>query len=168
MLCSLYCATSLQVHKYCMLDIVDVFVHVDIIRGTIKKKDCKEFYIDEDTKNSSSYQTLLDFVINSIAKFKKDRNIRRQLPIGFTFPFPMKHESLTRGRLIRWTRDFKGTGAEGKDVVQLLEEAASRRGVSIHQTSRLHACMLAIANKPNGLYTCKGKDNNYMREGRGV
>ena len=57
----------------------------------------------------------------------------KELPIGFTFPFPMKHESLTRGRLIRWTKDFgdTGPGAEGEDVVQLLKEAASKRGVSI-------------------------------------
>ena len=105
---------------------------VDIVRGSIKKKDCKEFYIDEDTKNSS-YEILFKFIVDRIAKFKKDRNIiDEQLPIGFTFPFPMKHESLTCGKLIRWTRDFKSTGAEGKDVVQLLKDAAK---VSIHQTS---------------------------------
>ena len=108
---------------------------VDIVRGSIKKKDCKEFYIREDTKNSSSYETLLDFIVSSIAKFIKDRNIRRQLPIGFTFPFPMNHESLTCGKLVRWTRDFKGTGVEDKDAVQLLKEAASRKGVSIQQTT---------------------------------
>ena len=104
---------------------------VDIVRGSINKKDCKEFYIDEDTKNSS-YEILFKFIVDHIAKFKKDRKITKQLPIGFIFPFPMKHESLTRGKLIRWTRDFKGVGAEGKDVVQLLEEASE---VSIHQTS---------------------------------
>ena len=86
--------------------------------------------INDDNKNSS-YENLFDFIVDCIAKFIKDRNIRRQLPIGFTFPFPMKHKSLTCGKLIRWTRDFKGTGAEGREVVQLLEEAASRRGVSI-------------------------------------
>ena len=111
-------------------------VSVVIIKGNIKKKDCKEFYVDKETKNS--YENLLDFIINCIVKFIKDRNIRRQLPIGFTFPFPMKHENLTCGKLVRWTRDFKGTGAEGKDVVQLLKEAASRRGVS----TRLHVQLI--------------------------
>ena len=98
----------------------------------------------EETTNT---ETLFDFIVDRIAWFKKDRSIRRQLPIGFTFPFPMKHESLTCGRLIRWTRDFEVTGAKSKDVVQLLKEAASRRKVSIHQTSRLR-----IANKLNDLY----------------
>ena len=122
---------------------------VVIIKGSIRKKDCKEFYISEDTK-SSSYEKLFDFIVNSIAKFEKDRNIRRQLPIGFAFPFPMKHESLTCGRLIRWTRDFKGTGVEGKDVVQLLKDAASRRGVS----TRLHVQLLYYQ------WPSKGKDVN--------
>jgi glucokinase len=76
----------------------------------------------------------LNFIVDSIAKFTKDRNIRKQLPIGFTFPFPMKHESLTCGKLVRWIRDFKGTGAEDKDIVQLLKEA-SREGVSIQRTT---------------------------------
>ena len=106
------------------------FVSAVIIKGRIKKQDSKEFYIDEDTKKSP-YEKLFDFVVDSIAKFVKDRNITEKLPIGFTFPFPMKHESLTCGKLIRWTKEFEGTGAEGKDVVQLLGEAASRRRVSI-------------------------------------
>ena len=58
----------------------------------------------------------------------------------------MKHESLTCGRLIRWTKEFEGKGAEGKDVVQLLKEAASRRGVqvSVQQTTAasLHMSLL--------------------------
>ena len=90
--------------------------------------------MDETTKNSSTYEKLLDFIVNCIDKFKKDRNIRRQLPIGFTFPFPMKHESLTCGKLVRWTKEFEGTGARGKNVVQLLKEAASKKEVSVQQT----------------------------------
>ena len=105
------------------------FISVVIVKGSIKKKDCKEFFISEDTKSSSSYKalSLFDFIINSIAKFIKDRNIRRQLPIGFTFPFSVSHETLTCGKLIRWAKDFRATGAEGKDVVQLLKEAASKK-----------------------------------------
>ena len=85
------------------------------------------FCIDKMTKNSSSYEKLFDFIVERIAWFIKNRNITEPLPIGFTFPFPMRHESLTHGKLIRWTRDFRATGAEGKDVVQLLKEAASKK-----------------------------------------
>lgn len=82
------------------------------------------------------YEDLFEFIGKWIVKFIKDRKIRRQLPIAFTFPFPVKHESLTCGKLIRWTRNFKATGGEGEDVVQLLKDAASKReGVSIQQTT---------------------------------
>ena len=93
--------------------------------------------MNETAKNSSSHENLLDFIVDCIAKFIKDRNIRRQLPIGFTFPFPVNHESLTCGKLIRWTKDFEGagSGARGKDVVELLKEAVSKRGVSVQQTT---------------------------------
>jgi hexokinase len=138
-LCSLYCANPLHVHKFCHYSRLDNIISVDIVKGRIKKKDPKEFCLDKDTRNSPSYEKLLNFIVKCIAKFIKDRNIRKQLPIAFIFPFPMKHESLTCGKLIRWTKEFEGTGAEGKDVVQLLKEAASRRQeVSIQQLQLLH------------------------------
>jgi hexokinase len=120
---SLCCASPLHVCSYCTLDIISV----DIVKGRIKKQDPKEFYIDKDTKNSSSYENLLNFIVNCIAWFIKDRNIWKTLPIAFIFPFPVKQESLTCGKLIRWTKEFKATGAKGEDVVQLLKNAASKR-----------------------------------------
>lgn len=38
--------------------------------------------------------------------------------------------------LIRWTKGFQCSGVEGEDVVKLLKEAISRRGVSL--THHLH------------------------------
>ena len=128
------CAIPLHVHRFGHYSILDI-VSVVIFKGSIKKKDCKEFYIHEETKNSLSYKNLFDFIVVCINEFKRNRKIEKQLPIGFTFPFPMRHESLTCGKLIRWTRDFEATGAEGRDVVQLLKEAASKKGVSVQQTT---------------------------------
>jgi hypothetical protein len=112
--------------------ILDI-ISVDIAKRRIKKQDFKNFTIDKATKNSSSYEKLFDFIVNCIAKFIKDRNITKKLPIAFTFPFPMKCESLTCGKLVCWTGDFKATGGEGEDIIQLLKKAASteRKGVSV-------------------------------------
>lgn len=45
--------------------------------------------------------------------------------------------------LIRWTKGFQCSGVEGEDVVKLLKEAISRRGVSL--THHLHfLCVLSI------------------------
>jgi hexokinase len=129
------CSSPLHVHKFFHYSTLDI-ISVDIVKGRIKKPDSKEFYIDKETKNSPSCEILFDFIVDCIAWFINDRKIKKTLPVGFIFPFPVKHESLTRGKLIRWTKDFEGSGAEGKDVVQLLKEAASKREeVSIQQTT---------------------------------
>lgn len=94
------------------------------------EQDFEKLFIDDKTKQSSQ-EVLFDFIADCVAKFIKDRKITKKLPLGFTFSFPVKQESLISGKLIRWTKDFKATGAEGEDVVQLLKAAFDRRGVSI-------------------------------------
>lgn len=53
-----------------------------------------------------------------------------RLPLGFTFSFPCKQEGLASARLTGWTKGFKCSGVEGEDVVELLQAAVTRRGVS--------------------------------------
>ena len=48
--------------------------------------------------------------------------------IGFTFSYPCEQTSLRAGRLVKWTKGFSVTGAEGEDVVQLLQRAMKRAG----------------------------------------
>lgn len=51
------------------------------------------------------------------------------IPMGFTFSFPVKQEGLNKGILIKWTKGFHASGVVGKDVVQMLKEAFQRRQV---------------------------------------
>lgn len=53
-----------------------------------------------------------------------------RLPLGFTFSFPCRQESLSSARLTGWTKGFKCSGVEGEDVGELLQKAVLRRGVS--------------------------------------
>lgn len=103
-------------------------VIIEIHDGNVEQDFIKSF-IDDKTKQSSQ-EILFDFIADCVAKFIKDRKITKKLPLGFTFSFPVKQESLVSGKLIRWTKDFKATGAVGSDVVQLLKAAFDRRGVS--------------------------------------
>ena len=84
--------------------------------------------IDHATKTSKQ-EVLFDFIADKVAAFMKRKNITKKLPLGFTFSFPVNQTSLTSGTLIRWTKDFKADGAEGKDIIQLLRAAFQRRGV---------------------------------------
>ena len=47
----------------------------------------------------------------------------------FTHNFPVL--LFLTGKLLRWTKDFDAKGAVGEDVVQLLQQAFARRGVSV-------------------------------------
>jgi hexokinase len=53
------------------------------------------------------------------------------LPLGFTFSFPCRQEGLSKGILTQWTKGFKCEGVEGRDVVELLDEAIKRRKVRL-------------------------------------
>ena len=103
---------------------------VEIHEGRITIQYSDKFLIEEKTKQSSQ-KILFDFIAESVAKFKKKREITEKLPTGFIFPFPVKQERLISGKLIRWTKGYEVTGAVGEDVVQLLKDAFKRR-VSIH------------------------------------
>ena len=85
--------------------------------------------ISKKTKEGSQ-EDLFDFIGQSMADFMKKHNVMRKLPLGFTFSFPVEQTSLTSGTLKRWTKDFKCTGAVGRDVIKMLQEAIARRKVS--------------------------------------
>ena len=84
--------------------------------------------IDDETKQSTQ-EKLFDFIAKCVAEFIKEQNITKKLPLGFTFSFPVHQTSLISGTLIRWTKDFTATGAEGNDVVLMLRDAFQRRQV---------------------------------------
>lgn len=97
----------------------------------------KQMVIDDKTKQSTQ-EVLFDFIAKSVSDFMKEQTITSKLPLGFTFSFPVHQTSLIAGTLIRWTKDFSASGAEGENVVRLLKEAFDRQGV------RREICLLRI------------------------
>ena len=74
---------------------------------------------------------LFDHIASCLADFIKEQELEElELPLGFTFSFPLTQVGLTKGILERWNKGFNVSGTVGKDVVGLLEEAIKRRGVS--------------------------------------
>ena len=101
----------------------------ELYDGKIEQVD-KKLVIDKETKQSTQ-ERLFDFIAQCVAEFIKEKKLTKKLPLGFTFSFPVHQTSLTSGTLIRWTKDFSASGAEGQDVVKLLKQAFERRGVSV-------------------------------------
>jgi len=74
---------------------------------------------------------LFNFLARSIRSFLKEHKIKidKKHRIGFTFSFPIKKKGIAQGILVRWTKGFHAKGAEGKDVVKLLNDALKRNGL---------------------------------------
>lgn len=102
---------------------------------------------------------LFAHVADCLGDFMEKQKIKdKKLPVGFTFSFPCAQSKLDevntlqtlflqndagdeqsvtvwlvlQAVLLTWTKRFKASGVEGMDVVQLLNKAIKKRGVSSH------------------------------------
>ncbi|NP_998231.1 hexokinase-2 [Danio rerio] len=72
---------------------------------------------------------LFDHIAECLANFLEKLGIKeKKLPLGFTFSFPCQQTKLDESFLVSWTKGFKASGVEGKDVVSLLRKAIRKRG----------------------------------------
>ncbi|KAM3715854.1 Hexokinase-2 [Dirofilaria immitis] len=101
---------------------------------------------------------LFDHIAQCLADFLEEHNLKKskELPLGFTFSFPVQQEDLTAGILISWTKGFNAKGVEGQDVVKFLRDACNRRkDISIDVVALLNdtvGTLMACAFKEN---TCQ-------------
>jgi hexokinase len=74
---------------------------------------------------------LFRFLAAAITRSAEEFAIKdeKQFSIGFTFSFPVKQTSLSSGALVSWTKGFKVSGVEGKNVVDLLNAALQSEGL---------------------------------------
>ncbi len=82
---------------------------------------------------------LFNFIAASVDDFLTNNKLPldKKYGLGFTFSFPVKQTAVASGELIVWTKGFAATGVEGRDVVKLLNEALSKRGISCILVSAL-------------------------------
>ncbi|XP_051957323.1 hexokinase-2-like [Xyrauchen texanus] len=72
---------------------------------------------------------LFDHIAECLANFLEKLGIKeKKLPLGFTFSFPCLQTKLDESFLVSWTKGFKASGVEGRDVVDLLRKAIKKRG----------------------------------------
>ncbi|KAJ5127690.1 hypothetical protein N7448_008469 [Penicillium atrosanguineum] len=78
---------------------------------------------------------LWDWVADRVQDFLNDHDSGgqkdRQLPLAFTFSFPVDQKSISSGVLQHWTKSFNVSGAEGEDIVAQLEAAINRKKVPV-------------------------------------
>uniref|UniRef100_A0A8B9T252 Hexokinase-2 n=1 Tax=Anas platyrhynchos TaxID=8839 RepID=A0A8B9T252_ANAPL len=75
------------------------------------------YEIHEDLMRGSGAQ-LFDHIAECLANFMEKLKIKdKKLPLGFTFSFPCHQTKLDESILVTWTKGFKCSSVEGKDVV---------------------------------------------------
>lgn len=80
-------------------------------------------------KMIGSGDELFDHIAACMVEFIDEFGLKKEkLPLGFTFSFPCKQEGLTKAKLVAWTKGFHCTNSVGKDVVEMLSDALTRRG----------------------------------------
>ncbi|XP_023588215.1 hexokinase-2 isoform X2 [Trichechus manatus latirostris] len=112
------------------------------------------YAIPEDMMRGSGTQ-LFDHIAECLANFMDQLQIKdKKLPLGFTFSFPCHQTKLDESYLVSWTKGFKCSGVEGRDVVALIRKAIQRRG-------DFDIDVVAVVNDTVGtMMTCGYDDHN--------
>ncbi|KAH8294215.1 hypothetical protein KR054_009529 [Drosophila jambulina] len=78
---------------------------------------------------SGTAKELFDYLAECLAQFCHLHGVENEgLSLGFTFSFPCRQEGISKGILVAWTKGFHVEGVVGRNVVELLQDAISRRG----------------------------------------
>ncbi|KAG0345828.1 glucokinase [Podila humilis] len=59
-------------------------------------------------------------------------------PLGMTFSFPCEQLDINVGKLINWTKGFRGLDVIGKDVVKILQDCIDAKGLKIMVNSLIN------------------------------
>ncbi|NWS65511.1 HXK3 protein, partial [Crotophaga sulcirostris] len=108
----------------------------------------KIFDLPADVKQGKG-EVLFDFIARCIRQLLDGIGSPQHfLPLGFVFPFCCRQTQLDKAELISWSKGFSCSDVEGKDVVQLLQEAINKQELS-------HVQVVALINDTVGtMMTC--------------
>ncbi|XP_017881775.1 hexokinase-1-like isoform X2 [Ceratina calcarata] len=101
---------------------------LELAHGTPIREEVKKYHISSDLRVGSGIR-LFDYLAECVSDFVIAQGLQDvELPLGFTFSFPMIQHSLDIGLLVTWTKTFNCVDVVNKDAVRLLREALQRRG----------------------------------------
>ncbi|KAI8388163.1 hexokinase-domain-containing protein [Radiomyces spectabilis] len=127
-----------------------------------------------DTLKTGPMRDLCDYIADCIDTFLTEQGLEDQeteLPLGYTFSFPVLQSKINRGTLLTWTKGFSCTGAVGKDPVILLQDALLKKHLPVKVTALVNdtvGTLLSNAyNKPDtiaGLILGTGSNGAYIEQ----
>ncbi|KAI8366258.1 hexokinase-domain-containing protein [Blakeslea trispora] len=108
----------------------------------------QKLVVHDDLKKGS-LTDMIDFLaksVDSFLSFVGKYDLREPLALGFVLSFPLEQQSLNKAVVLQWTKDYEITGAERKDIAELLQIAFRRRHINIQVEAVINgavACLLA-------------------------
>lgn len=100
---------------------------------------------------TSTTEALFDFVASSLKEFVEREESSSSFPLdrrrelGFTFSYPVKQTSVSSGILIKWTKGFAIKDMVGKEVVECLQQALTRKGLSMRVSALVNDTVGTLA-----------------------
>lgn len=98
--------------------------------GNILKEEFKFYHIEDEARTGCGLE-LFDFLAECVLDFMNFKNLSvdENIPMGFTFSFPMRQHSLHSAELVTWTKSFNCPSVVGNDVVKLLQTSLHKHGM---------------------------------------
>lgn len=103
----------------------------------------QKYPVHDDLKKGS-INALVDYLamaVDSFLIFVGKHNVQDEpLALGFVISFPLYHVALNKASVMQWTKDFQITGADKKNIVELLQTALRRRHVPVIVEAACNGC----------------------------
>jgi hexokinase len=78
---------------------------------------------------------LFDFIAECVVQEFPPEDDLSNVSLGFTFSFPLLQDSINRGKLVEWTKGFRASDVEGRDVADLLNSSFQHAGKKLRVTA---------------------------------
>jgi hexokinase len=103
---------------------------LELANGKFLREEFKFYHISDEARLGCGI-SLFDYLAECVKDFMILKNIpiNANVPMGFTFSFPMKQHSLHSAELVTWTKSFNCPSVVGCDVVQLLQSSLRKQGM---------------------------------------
>ncbi|GAA5798651.1 hypothetical protein HPULCUR_004056 [Helicostylum pulchrum] len=106
-------------------------------------------YVIAEHLKKGSIAHMIDFLVecvDSFLSFVGKYDIQTPLALGFVLSFPLKQTAINKAYVIKWTKDFEITGADNKNIAELLQIGFRRRHINVNVDAVVNGavgCLLA-------------------------
>lgn len=122
-------------------------------QGRITTRQLK--YTVRDNLKVGPISNLIDFMsecVDAFLTFVNRGDSKNPLSLGLCISFPLHQTSIRNAYILRWTKDFEITGADHKNVVELLQTSFRRREIPVIVKAAVNGackCCMATIAYPN-------------------